>query len=135
MRVPDPRFLSVADVRRLHGLSIERYGGILGLRDEGLLISAVATPAQTFGDTYLHPTLAAMAGAYLFHLCRNHPFLDGNKRTALLACEAFLRWNGHELTLTNAEAEALVLQVARGRLSKDEMIRRLEESVRPFPQA
>jgi len=130
----EPQFLSVSDVIRLHDLGIERYGGSAGLRDEGILISAVAMPAQSFGGEYLHPTLAAMAGAYLFHLCLNHPFVDGNKRTALLACEAFLRLNGRELTLSNQEAEEITLRVASGELRKDELTRLLEESLKDLPE-
>lgn len=89
------QFLNVDDVKQLHGLSIARYGGIAGIRDEGLLKSAIEMPSQRFGGIDLHPTMASKAAAYLFHLCQNHAFLDGNKRVGLLACEAFLMLNGY----------------------------------------
>jgi death-on-curing protein len=123
------QFLTVEDVKRLHKLSIARYGGSFGIRDQGLLSSAIQMPAQTFGGEYLHPSLASMAAAYLFHVCQNHAFLDGNKRAGLLACEAFLRLNGHELTLTSAEAEATTLQVAEGKLNKEDLAALLEQSI------
>jgi death-on-curing protein len=116
----------VEEVKLLHDLSIERYGGSYGIRDEGLLKSAVSMPRQEFGGQFLHPTLAAMAAAYLFHLCQNHPFVDGNKRAALLAGEAFLRLNGKELGFTNQEAEEITLRVAAGELPKGELTRLLE---------
>ncbi len=128
----DLQFLTVEDVKRLHDLSIARHGGSYGVRDEGLLQSAVQMPSQTYDATYLHPTLGAKAGAYLFHLCQNHAFVDGNKRSGLLACEAFLRLNGHELTLTSKEAEEVTLHVAEGNLTKEDLIDRLESSVRPL---
>ena len=77
-----PRFLSVDDVLVLHAIAIEDQGGDPLLRDHGLLESAVATPAQQFGGQYLHEDIPAMAAAYAFHICKNHPFADGNKRTA-----------------------------------------------------
>ena len=126
-------FLTIEEVKRLHDLSIARHGGSYGLRDEGLLESAVAMPEQTFAGAYLHPTLGAKAAAYLFHLCQNHAFLDGNKRTGLLSCEAFLRLNGYELSLTNAEAEAMTMQVADGTMSKEELTLLVEQSLLPLP--
>jgi death-on-curing protein len=126
----EPKFLTAEDVRQLRELSIERHGGTLGVRDEGLLESAVLMPQQGFGGHLFHPTLEAMAAAYLFHLCLNHPFIDGNKRTALLACETFLRLNGKELTFDNREAEEIALRIAAGALQKEELTRLIEENVR-----
>jgi len=128
------QFLTVEDVKRLHDLSIARHGGSYGVRDQGLLESAVQMPEQTFGGTYLHLTLGAKAAAYLFHVCQNHAFLDGNKRTGLLACEAFLRLNGHELTLSSQEAEEMTLRVAEGNLSKEDLIALVERSLRPLAE-
>ena len=124
-------FLTMEDVKRLHDLTITRHGGSYGIRDEGLLASGIQMPAQTFDGVCFHPTLGAKAAAYLFHLCQNHAFLDGNKRTGLLACETFLRLNGHELALTSTNAEELVLRVAEGKLSKDDLIELLEQSLCP----
>lgn len=90
----EPEFLSVEDVRWLHERQLELYGGLDGVRDGGLLDSAVAMPQQSFGRAYLHNDLFAMAAAYAFHLAENQPFVDGNKRTALEACLVFLDLNG-----------------------------------------
>ena len=128
----DLQFLHVEDVKRLHDLSIARHGGSYGIRDEGLLDSAVQMPSQTFGGVFLHPTLGSQAAAYLFHLCQNHAFIDGNKRIGLLACEAFLRLNGYELTFNNSKAEEITLRVAEGKLSKEDLVARLEESLQPL---
>ena len=89
-----PRFLNVDDVLAIHQDTIKHEGGRAGLRDPGLLESAVTMPQQQFEGIYLHPSLAAMAAAYLFHIAANHPFVDGNKRTAVLAALVFLDVNG-----------------------------------------
>jgi death-on-curing protein len=114
----NPEFLGLDDVLALHGRSIEEFGGTLGIRDLGLLESALAMPSASFGDEWLHPTLFEMAGAYLFHIRKNHPFLDGNKRTALASAMMFLGLNGQRVI---AEADALtdlVLGVAEGPFAK-----------------
>ena len=80
-----PRFLSVADVLVLHAIAIEDQGGDASIRDPGALDSAVAQPMQQFGGQFLHEDIPAMASAYAFHICMNHPFLDGNKRAATAA--------------------------------------------------
>jgi death-on-curing protein len=77
-----PVFLTLGEAFAIHANQIEQYGGEPGLRDEGLLRSALAQPEASFGGEWLHTTLAEMAGAYLFHLVKNHAFVDGNKRTA-----------------------------------------------------
>ena len=81
--VKDPEFLTLDEVLALHADRIARYGGSEGIRDVGLLKSALAAPAATFDGGYLHPTLPEMAAAYLFHLVKNHPFVDGNERVGL----------------------------------------------------
>jgi len=101
---------------------IEEFGGDLGLRDRGLLESAVAMPQATYGGEELHDGLAEKAAAYHFHLCANHPFIDGNKRVAVVASEIFLLINGLELSASDDEIEELTLDVARNRLSKDQVI-------------
>ena len=97
MTVVDPDFLEVEDVFELHAESIERYGGDSGVRDQGLIESAVAVPRQSFGGEYLHVTLFEMAAAYAFHLAENQGFVDGNKRAGLAAATAFLAMNGYDL--------------------------------------
>ena len=88
------------------------------LRDRGLLESAVATPAQQFGGQYLHEDIPAMAAAYAFHICMNHPFADGNKRAATAAMIAFLSDNGWSFDATADEAEPVILQLAAGAMDK-----------------
>ena len=112
-------FLSVEDVLQIHASTMAQEGGLAGVRDHGLLDAAVAMPRQQFGGLFLHEDQAAMAAAYLFHLAKNHPFQDGNKRTAVMAAFVFLESNGIELTAPPSQLEAITLQVAAGELSKD----------------
>ena len=97
MTVLDPEFLELDDVFDLHADGIQRYGGDRGIRDQGLIESAVAVPRQSFGGEYLHTTLFEMAAAYAFHLAENQAFVDGNKRVGLAAATAFLAMNGYDL--------------------------------------
>jgi len=120
-------FLSLDDVLLIHRRVIEEFGGDSGLRDRGLLESAIAMPQSTFGGQDLHSGLAGKGAAYHFHLCANHPFVDGNKRVAVAASEVFLLINGHELSATDDEIEKLTLGVARGELSKDQVIEFFEK--------
>ncbi len=113
-----PRFLSLDNVLGLHRDTIAMEGGLPGVRDLGLLESAVMMPQQQFGGDYLHPDLAAMAAAYLYHLAANHPFMDGNKRVAAMAAFVFLDVNGHDLTASPDAFEAVVMGVANGTVTK-----------------
>lgn len=115
-------FLSLDQVLLIHRRVVEEFGGIDSIRSNELLESAIATPATQFGGKYLHGSAAAMAAAYLYHICKNHPFMDGNKRTALATSEAFLNVNGFQLNATNKELEVLTLQVASSAISKEETI-------------
>jgi len=116
-----PEFLETSDVLTIHQILVEQFGGMLGVRDEGLLESALSQPKATFFGELLHPTIHEQAAAYLFHIAKNHPFIDGNKRTAYGATEAFLRLNRYNLTLTNDEAYDLVMRVAQGQMGKEEI--------------
>jgi death-on-curing protein len=89
----DPVFLSLDEVLEIHEQQVERYGGSGGLRDRAGLESAIATPQATFGGKFLHTSIPAMAAAYLFHLCQNHAFIDGNKRVGANAAITFLLMN------------------------------------------
>jgi death-on-curing protein len=115
------RFLSLEQVLAIHADQVRRYGGGLGVRDLGLLKSALAMPQASFSGQYLHPTLHEMAAAYLFHLTQNHPFLDGNKRIGLAASIAFLGLNDTWLEADPAELLEMVLSVARGEIGKPEI--------------
>ena len=116
-------FLTVDQLIAIHARMIDEFGGEGGVRDRGLLESAAAMPAARFGGQYLHRGIPAKAAAYFFHLSRNHPFLDGNKRTAVVAAEVFLRLNGFALSATNDEVERLALGVADSTLSKDQAVK------------
>lgn len=112
------RFLETRHVLKIHELQLGRFGGGAGLRDLGLLESAVAQPQASFDGVLVHDGLVAMAAAYLFHLASNHPFVDGNKRVAVLTALVFLDLNGVHLTWPSKDLEALTLAVAAGRLDK-----------------
>src|SRR5579862_7350255 len=92
-----PTFLTIDEVLELHLKQIDLFGGSAGLRDRGLLESAIDQPGQKFGGNFLHEDIAAMAAAYLFHIVCNHPFVDGNKRTGTAAAIMFLEMNEVEL--------------------------------------
>jgi death-on-curing protein len=121
-------FLDVEDVIEIHALQLAEFGGMPGLRDRALLESAVAQPqASAFGEL-IHADAIAMAAAYLFHIVRNHPFADGNKRAGLLAALVFLDLNGYAVPDEAPQLYQLTLGVADGSLSKevvDETLRRL----------
>jgi death-on-curing protein len=114
-----PLFLTREEVLEIHALQLARYGGGAGLRDPGLLESALAQPEATFGGQYVHQDLWEMAAAYLFHLVSNHPFVDGNKRVGLLAALVFLDLNGVSLTQGSEELYTLTMSVAAGSMQKD----------------
>ena len=111
-------FLTVEEILEIHADQIKRYGGRFGLRDLGLLQSAVAVPQSSFGGRYLHATLFETAAAYLFHIVQNHPFVDGNKRVGTAAALVFLKMNGIDIAVSNAALVELVLEVAQGKMSK-----------------
>jgi death on curing protein len=115
------RFLSVDDVLAIHEDTIAKEGGSPRIRDVGLLESAVLMPQQQFGGEYLHPDVASMAAAYLFHISQNHPFQDGNKRTGALACLVFLKVNTVRSLPPPDDLEAITMSVASGRASKQEL--------------
>jgi len=111
-------FLTIEDVLEIHRDQIDRYGGMHGVRDIGLLESALAMPQSGIGGEYFHSDVFEMAAAYLFHLVRNHPFHDGNKRVGTMAAYAFLGLNGISVTAPDQQFEALILEVAQGGSSK-----------------
>ena len=126
-----PVFLSVERVLEVHERVVQDFGGDASLRDGSLLESAVRLPQSTFGGKLLHETLPEMAAAYLFHLCVNHPFADGNKRTALAAAEIFLILNDLQLDASNAALHELTMGVAASRVSKDEVLTFFAEHAGP----
>ena len=126
----EPRFLSIDEVLTLHETGIDAFGGSQGVRDTGLLESALALPRQGFGGEYVHEFPFGMGAAYLFHLCSNHPFVDGNKRVALAACIVFLRMNGWNLAASEDATYATVLDVARATKQKDDIADWLRSNAR-----
>lgn len=121
-----PDFLTLKEVLDLHALQLARYGGGEGLRDLGLLESALAQPMATFGGEYVHASLWEMAAAYLFHIVSNHPFVDGNKRAGLLAALVFLEINGVSLLRGSETLYELTLSVASGSTTKAEVASTLQ---------
>lgn len=126
----DPLFLDVEDVLELHAAQLELFGGSAGLRDRGLLESAVAQPQTSFGDVFAHEGLFAMAAAYLFHIVSNHPFVDGNKRAGLLAALVFLDVNGISIDQPSEALYELTMAVAQGRIGKPGIATELERIAR-----
>ena len=119
--------LTIAIVREIHAEAIRRFGGLRGVRDENLLASAVLTPQSTFGGKSPYADIIEIAAAYLFYLAGNHPFLDGNKRTAMMAAIVFLRLNGIEPAPDCQDWERLMLDVAASHLDRDATTRRLRK--------
>lgn len=125
---PDDCFhLTVDIVRAVHAEAVGRFGGSDGVRELSLLESAVAAPQATIGGHSPYQDLAEVAAAYLFYLCQNHPFIDGNKRTALGACLVFLRLNGIEPKADGPEWEQLVVAISSSTMDRDETTERLRE--------
>ena len=114
----DPVFLTLAEVIEVHADQIRRYGGQGGVRDFGLLESALAQPEASFDGEWLHRTLVEMAAAYAYHLCQNHPFLDGNKRTALACALVFLELHGVRLRDPKGRLKQAMLEMASGQMEK-----------------
>jgi len=112
------RFINLDDVLHYHSLLIAKFGGSDGVRDMGLLQSALAMPMAQFSGEFLHPSIAEMAAAYLFHLVCNHPFIDGNKRTGATIARMFLLLNDHAFDPDQTEYGDLVLSIASGKLGK-----------------
>jgi death on curing protein len=121
-----PRFLSNSQVIKIHDRQIEIFGGTTGIRDEGLLDSALAQPQATFGGELLHPTIYEQAATYLYHLAMNHPFIDGNKRTAFAVMDTFINLNGYSLNLSTEETYNMVIRVVMREISKEELSAFLE---------
>ena len=117
----DPLFLVLAEVVAVHTDQIERYGGQTGVRDFGLLESALAQPEASFAGEWLHQDLYEMAAAYAYHLCQNQPFVDGNKRTALACALVFLELNGATLTDPKGVLRGAMLRIASNKMDKREL--------------
>lgn len=114
----EPEFLTLDDVWLIHDEQLEAYGGIQGVRDEGLLESAVMMPQASFGGEYLHQNLFEMAAAYAYQIAENQPFLDGNKRTALVAALVFLDINGSVVLDDSMKLYSAMIAIANKEMDK-----------------
>lgn len=129
---PDNCFhLNVEVVREIHAEALRQFGGMGGVRDENLLASAVLTPQSSFGGKSPFTDIAEVAAAYLFYICKNHPFLDGNKRTAMMAAIVFLRLNGIEPQPDSERWEKLMLDVAGSEIDRAATTARLRKLLKP----
>lgn len=120
-------FLTLAEVIDIHSNQIELYGGQNGVRDMGLLQSALAQPEASFAGQWLHEDIFLMAAAYAFHICQNHPFFDGNKRTALASALVFLELNSISIDDPKQKLLEATLNMAKGALSKQQFAQILKE--------
>ncbi len=127
----DILFLTLAEVIEIHRDQINRYGGRPGLRDMALLESAIAQPEGSFEGEWLHENHYEMAAAYAYHLCQNHPFFDGNKRTALASALVFLELNGITPMDPAGRLKNAMIRMASGKMGKQASARLL----RKLPQA
>ncbi len=122
------RFLTLIEVLELHRRIIGQSGGAFGIRDVGLLESAIAQPRMTFGGEDLYPSLLEKAAALGFSIIMNHPFVDGNKRTGHAATETFLVLNGMEINASVDEQERIVLAIASGNLGREAFVEWLQRN-------
>ena len=122
--------LTVDIVREIHGEALKRFGGLKGVRDEALLASAVLTPQSSFGGKSPYTDLVDIAAAYLFYICCNHPFFDGNKRSAMMAAIVFLRLNGIEPAPDSERWERLMLDVATSKIDRLQTTERLRTLIK-----
>lgn len=127
----EPVFLSLSEVLEIHQDQVIRYGGAAGIRDIELLKSALGMPPATYGGQFLHTDDYEMAAAYLFHLVKNHPFIDGNKRVGAVTALVFLYLNGFEFDAPEDDLAEMVLVVARGDLDKADVAVFIRRHTRP----
>jgi death on curing protein len=116
------RYLTLLEVLELHRQIIEQSGGAVGIRDLGLLESAIAQPIMTFGGEDLYPSVIEKTIAIGFSIIMNHPFVDGNKRTGHAAMEVFLILNGMEISASVDEQEQIILAVASGKIGREAFV-------------
>ena len=127
------RFLPTEIVLAIHDDQIRLYGGVYGVLDDAALDAALHMPQAQFSGQFLHSTIFHMAAAYGFHLCQNHSFIDGNKRTAGMVMFTFLQLNGLEPVASEADYYATMMAVASGQMSKEELAVWVQAVVRGVP--
>jgi len=124
--VTEPFWLTRQIIVAIHGEQLAIYGGASGLRDQGMLVSALDRPKNKWA--YERAELAELAAAYAYGIARNHPFVDGNKRTSLLALYTFLGVNGVDFEVPEAEAAAMILSLAAGEVSEESLARWIRDN-------
>lgn len=123
----DPKFLLLEEVLEMHDVLIGQFGGSLGIRDISLLQSALEMPQAGIGDIYFHDGVFEMAAAYAFHISKNHPFIDGNKRIAFAAMEVFLKINSYSIRMDVENSYNFIVDIATGGLSDKKEIAKIIE--------
>ncbi|MGA2849674.1 MAG: type II toxin-antitoxin system death-on-curing family toxin [Terracidiphilus sp.] len=127
----EPLWMDIRDAVIAHDLELAAHGGSAGLRDAGLLDSALARPKNIWAYAESAPSLSVLAAAYAFGISSNHPFVDGNKRTALLVSFAFLDVNGAEVTASQEDAFLTILGLAAGEITEDELAKWFQSNTTP----
>lgn len=125
----EPYWLTQEECLALHEMMVAQHGGINGVRDSGLLSSALGKPQNMF--CYGNPTMADIAASYASGIIRNHPFLDGNKRTGFMMAAGFLERNGYEFMATEADAAIRTLALAAGEMTEESYAAWLEANSKP----
>jgi death-on-curing protein len=120
-------FFTLSEILLILEDQIRNYGGVYGVRDLNLLSSAIYMPQSGFDGEYFHKTIPAMAAAYAFHICQNHPFIDGNKRVALTSSLVFLDINGYTFNCKEEIVYEKIMNIAKGELNKEEFIKYYEK--------
>lgn len=115
------KYLTFEEVLEMHDVFIEKFGGLKGIRDSNLLLSAIETPKMTMFGEDLYPTIYDKAAAYLYHIVQNHPFNDANKRTGFGAAYLFLKANKVNILFDDESFETLTIEVAKGKKTKEEI--------------
>ena len=128
----EPVWLDVTIVRILHLEQLQQFGGLAGIRDEGLLLSALARAQNRWAYSSPKPDLIALSASYAFGIAKNHPFFDGNKRTSLIACQMFLQQNGLKLASSQSEQVQFILSLASGAIGEEELETWIRSRVRPL---
>ena len=125
-------FLSAEQILFIHSRLVEETGGSHGVRDLNMLLSAIGRPQASFDNQDLYPDLFSKAAALMESLIRNHPFVDGNKRTGATAAGLFLRRNGYRLTASNADLVSVTMGIAQSQPSLEELATWLQENSQPI---
>ena len=129
--MPEPIWVREEVVQAIHGRQLAEHGGEPGIRDAGLLSSALARPRNLVAYADQEPDLAALAAAYAFGVANNHPFLDGNKRTAYVVCRTFLKLNDCDLEASPEEKYLTFMKLAKGELAEEALVRWIRAHLRP----